>query len=319
MHYDPYEDLVLEDKQAKLRELTPAPSHFMWFASHFDQIFRVYTPHTHFTSLPPQEKLQSLVDGDMENIKEQKERHLKEHRSKELTLELKAVSCAPRVFEIRNFLSQVEVDYLLDVGSNSTLVESSVSPGGGSSETTATPKKKRRDSNARSSSNTWIPRSASSILDVIHRRAADVLKIDESFLRHHSTHDDLRYSTSHSISEMVQLVRYKETEQYKPHHDFTYSKIDSRYQPVRFATLILYLTSAKEGEEGGRTTFPRAMNAEFHDGIGIWPEAGKAVLFYNVLPDGNVDDWSVHGGEEVLNGQGEKWIANLWVWDPVMD
>jgi prolyl 4-hydroxylase len=61
------------------------------------------------------------------------------------------------------------------------------------------------------------------------------------------------------------------------------------------------------------------MNAEFHDGIGIWPEAGKAVLFYNVLPDGNVDDWSVHGGEEVLNGQGEKWIANLWVWDPVMD
>jgi hypothetical protein len=40
---------------------------------------------------------------------------------------------------------------------------------------------------------------------------------------------------------------------------------------------------------------------------------GSAVLFYNQLPDGNVDKASKHGACPVLVGQ--KWAANLWVWN----
>jgi len=44
--------------------------------------------------------------------------------------------------------------------------------------------------------------------------------------------------------------------------------------------------------EGGDLIFPRAVSVENHDGIRIQPKAGKAVLFYNLLPDGNLDDLS---------------------------
>ena len=42
-----------------------------------------------------------------------------------------------------------------------------------------------------------------------------------------------------------------------------------------------------------------------------------AVLFYNVLPDGNVDDFSQHGSQPIK--EGEKFLANLWVWEPVIN
>lgn len=41
---------------------------------------------------------------------------------------------------------------------------------------------------------------------------------------------------------------------------------------------------------------------------------GSAVLFYNLLEDGNGDDLSLHAALPVR--QGEKWLANFWVWDP---
>ena len=39
---------------------------------------------------------------------------------------------------------------------------------------------------------------------------------------------------------------------------------------------------------------------------------GTAALFYNLLVDGNGDDKSLHAALPVH--QGEKWLANLWVW-----
>ena len=44
------------------------------------------------------------------------------------------------------------------------------------------------------------------------------------------------------------------------------------------------------------------------------PEIGKAVLFYDQLPDGNMDDFSQHAAEPVRKG--EKWLINLWTWNP---
>ncbi len=48
----------------------------------------------------------------------------------------------------------------------------------------------------------------------------------------------------------------------------------------------------------------------------MFPSTGKgsAVVFYNLLADGNGDDLTFHAALPVLHG--EKWLANFWVWDP---
>ena len=73
-------------------------------------------------------------------------------------------------------------------------------------------------------------------------------------------------------------------------------------QPSRFATILLYLN---EVEEGGETSFPRFLNGEKGQILDVKPEVGKAVLFYNVLPDGNYDERSQHQAKPVKKG--EKW------------
>ncbi|CAM9507867.1 unnamed protein product, partial [Discosporangium mesarthrocarpum] len=45
----------------------------------------------------------------------------------------------------------------------------------------------------------------------------------------------------------------------------------------------------------------------------VAPRKGEAVLFYSQHPDGRVDTTSQHGACPVI--QGQKWAANLWVWN----
>ena len=56
------------------------------------------------------------------------------------------------------------------------------------------------------------------------------------------------------------------------------------------------------------TAFPLA---DTPDQLVTEPRKGSALLFYNVLPDGNADVNSLHMGLPVQAG--EKWVANLWV------
>jgi len=81
-----------------------------------------------------------------------------------------------------------------------------------------------------------------------------------------------------------------------------------RGQPSRFATLLLYLN---DDMEGGETTFPLWRNANTPGALTVKPEKGKAVLFYNLLPDGNFDELSMHAALPVTKGT--KYLANLWV------
>jgi hypothetical protein len=48
--------------------------------------------------------------------------------------------------------------------------------------------------------------------------------------------------------------------------------------------------------------------------VQLHPGKGSAVLFYDLLQDGNVDDLSLHVALPIT--QGEKWLANVWIWDP---
>lgn len=90
------------------------------------------------------------------------------------------------------------------------------------------------------------------------------------------------------------------------HHDFGYSERVSRS-----INLCIYLN---EGMRGGETSFPRWRNGHTAKAMNMKPEKGKAMIFYMVNPDGNLDDLTQHAALPVL--EGEKWFANLWIWDP---
>ena len=71
---------------------------------------------------------------------------------------------------------------------------------------------------------------------------------------------------------------------------------------------------SEEEDAGGETGFPLAFGGE---GFFLRPPRGDAVLFYDMLEDGNVDELSLHAALPVLSG--EKWICNFWIWDPKVD
>eukprot|EP00985_Skeletonema_marinoi_P027380 scaffold22381_cov139-Skeletonema_marinoi.AAC.8 len=325
-------------------------SNHMWPAEYIGQVHTFDTNHLYFTDLP--QELESLTKQDYEpDMESQRLSAMEQFQStslkggadsdnnKSMSLNVKVVSCAPRVVEVKKFLSPVEVQHLINLASGETgnvpmeLSRVSASPNGG--------KRMRGDAMAevRSSKGGWIHREQDVVVDTIFRRVADLLNIDERLMRDHYTPEDLAGDvelppTHDRVVEAMQLLRYDPGDGYTAHHDFTFPSVGSRYQPRRFASVLLYLTG--EGDvvengvrskssginddkalEGGETTFPRAITTENHDGIKIKPQSGKAVMFYNVLPDGNMDDLSQHAGEKVEKGV--KYLANIFVWDPIIN
>jgi prolyl 4-hydroxylase len=199
-------------------------------------------------------------------------------------LELEVVSQTPRVFIIEGFLSDFEADEIiriarpLEAGS-----QVGNSDAGGA-----------RKSDTRTSKNAWIPRQTSKITEAISRRAADVLQIDEALLGPKNAED-------------LQVVHYHIGQKYDSHHDWGVSG----YKESRFITILFYLTDMENPRAGGETAFPKGANGT---GFKVHPGRGGAVLFYNLLEDGNGDDLALHAALPVNTG--EKWLANYWVWDP---
>ncbi|KAG7337716.1 2-oxyglutarate/Fe(II) oxygenase [Nitzschia inconspicua] len=215
---------------------------------------------------------------------------------------LKVASVTPRVFIIDNFLTPQECHEIIRLGVDKGLKPSTLHASATARET--------NDTATRSSSNTWLARDTSYLTEDIYQRAAKLTNIDpDLFQKFHETS-----AQHHSIAESLQIVRYRKGEEYTPHHDFVSPSINNRFQGTRFATLLIYLNTV---DEGGETRFPRAVNNYNAAGLEISPNAGTAVLFYNMLEDGNVDDLSQHGSNKIL-GNTNKWVANLWIWDPVI-
>lgn len=109
-------------------------------------------------------------------------------------------------------------------------------------------------------------------------------------------------------SELLQLTRYREGQEYRPHYDnFNLQGYPPVYSVDRCATALLYLN---DGFEGGATSFPKL-------GITVWPRQGD-ILYFEY--DEETYELAMHAGEPVIKG--EKRIASLWirtdVW-PVQD
>jgi len=285
------------------------PTHKMFRADYFNQVHTVHTNETQYQLWPSDNMIDTRVDYEHKSVEIVEESQIRPHdiyrKSGELQLELKVLSVAPRVFEIKNFLSDVEVDHILELGKKITLAESTVGQ---------TKSKGRQKSSSRTSQNAWVDREESPIIDAIYRRSADLLGIDEAKFRwRHEEEDSVSrtISSRSKICESLQLVHYDVSQEYTAHHDFGYAKSYLPYQNARFATILFYLN---DDISGGETTFPRWINGHTSDKLAVKPERGMAVLFYSSMPDGNNDDLSQHAAEPVT--EGEKWLTNLWVHDP---
>eukprot|EP00598_Pedospumella_elongata_P003827 CAMPEP_0184979112 /NCGR_PEP_ID=MMETSP1098-20130426/9466_1 /TAXON_ID=89044 /ORGANISM="Spumella elongata, Strain CCAP 955/1" /LENGTH=511 /DNA_ID=CAMNT_0027502379 /DNA_START=62 /DNA_END=1597 /DNA_ORIENTATION=- len=199
-----------------------------------------------------------------------------------VNLELQVVSTAPKAFIIENFLSDFEVDEIISIAQPQIKVSTVGNKDGGGA---------RQDS-TRTSHNAWVGRRASVIVESLFVRAEHLLRIER--LDQKNTED-------------MQVVHYEHGQKYDSHHDWGVSG----YPESRFITLLLYLSDMVDPVAGGETAFPKGADGA---GFKVHPGKGSAVLFYNLLEDGNGDDLALHAALPIVRG--EKWLANFWVWDP---
>lgn len=198
--------------------------------------------------------------------------------------EIKTQSLQPRVFTIDKLLSREECQHIINLA-RPKLEPSLVSTKG------------IRDDRLRISSNTFLKRSDSAVLDNIYDRLGAVLGLNRDAMRHDEA------------AEYLQVVHYKPGGYYNLHHDYLEPLMYKDSANIcrgnnRLLTLLLQLEAP---EDGGLTHFEKP-NLNFPT------VPGNGILFYSMLPDGNLDVDSLHCGTEVLRGS--KWIANLWIWDP---
>lgn len=159
--------------------LRDPPKHYMWRADYFNQQHWVESYETHFTIQPPKELLTPILEDGIERRldMETQPRLLQEYRNPKqstLNMTLTVLSVVPRVFEIPNFLSKIEVQHLLDLAGRENLKRSSV---GATNDNQFDVNDSDGISSTRTSENSWLPREKSLIVDAIYRRAADLVCI----------------------------------------------------------------------------------------------------------------------------------------------
>eukprot|EP01006_Ploeotia_vitrea_P059954 TRINITY_DN75048_c0_g1_i1.p1 TRINITY_DN75048_c0_g1~~TRINITY_DN75048_c0_g1_i1.p1 ORF type:complete len:308 (-),score=39.11 TRINITY_DN75048_c0_g1_i1:89-1012(-) len=139
------------------------------------------------------------------------------------------------------------------------------------------------------------------IVRLIEERAAALLEVDPTTV------------------EPIQCVGYTNGQQYKLHHDAGTLKTGGKVSvvpPRRVFTAFVYLTSMKKGM--GCTEFPKLAlpsgkgKKKQEQCVCVQPEAGKAVLWCNVLEGGEADPRLVHAALPVPKGH-QKYGINVWV------
>ena len=86
------------------------PQHHMWRADYFGQTHHVLTEETQFFALPPPEELQPLNVHNMKRNRTDPLPYSEYRESGLMNVTIKAISCAPRIFQIDGFLSEAEIN-----------------------------------------------------------------------------------------------------------------------------------------------------------------------------------------------------------------
>lgn len=103
-------------------------------------------------------------------------------------------------------------------------------------------------------------------------------------------------------NEEPQIQMYSPGDQFKDHFDAFYKIADKSFfdEGQRSWTFMIYLSDV---EEGGETEFKNLK-------IKINPKKGRAVAWYNLTPEMEIDKNTLHAGRPVIKGQ--KWIITKW-------
>lgn len=227
-------------------------------------------------------------------------RHVPKSGSEGGSITFKTISLRPLVFEIENFLKPEECDHIIDLAKphmGASIVNRMDGDEGKSAATW------------RTSTTHFLSRGETPLTKQIERRIFDATRIP-------ITH-----------GEGTQVLRYEKTQHYYTHHDFfepnRYRNSRSTLKMIengaknRLATVFWYMSDV---EEGGQTNFPRSgglpaptNNKECTQGLLVEARRGKVIVFFNMLPSGELDHLSLHAGCSVKKGV--KWAANKWLWN----
>jgi prolyl 4-hydroxylase len=198
---------------------------------------------------------------------------------------LSRMNNSPHIYLIDNFLSETELLHCESLISKSKFMPSFVDD--------PDSKLTMVDKHHRTSTFVAVAKQADSKISSIERKAAEILGL---------TVDRL---------EPLQLVRYTSGQFFGVHHDLGNLHPDGTvtlptkaiFCKRRIATLFCYLNHV---EDGGSTYFPECNH------LRIAPKRGRAVLFCNILKNGDADCRTVHAGEPVLGEGSVKYGLNIW-------
>ena len=253
------------------------------------------------------------------------------HTSTGLPIVMETLSQSPRVYSLKNFISEAEAEQLIEnaltiTEENYRLKRSSTGAQG------------YHVDNYRTSEGAFDTWSEAAV--ALKKRSFELLGMpyDETF------------------SDGLQVLRYNLTTAYIPHLDWieptpgTGHDWDSAGEGTnRYATILFYLSDVSDG---GETVFTQAkhnndkqfatkadatketidyldsknlthhfpenswqrnMIVECRSRLSIKAYKANAIMFYSQHANGAPDRLSLHGGCPVL--EGTKWAANLWVWN----
>lgn len=257
--------------------------------------------------------------------------HLKLLPDPSKPITLKVLSTSPKVFDILHVFTEDEaaavVKKALEETSPTHKIGRSTTGGGGTSSVF----------NKRTSESGFDTHGTVAL--ALKKRIFEVLGYDEYWTGHDDGLQVLRYNQTKAYTPHMDYIPLTTPSDY----NFDSERVGGN----RYATVLLYMTDMVEGA-GGETVFPKIWPEGSHKSLehaleelresgdaeragierGSWeeemvatcrskfsvrPSAGRAVLFYSQLPNGQEDPASLHGGCPVL--EGEKWAANLWVWN----
>ncbi|XP_067231440.1 prolyl 4-hydroxylase subunit alpha-1 [Chanodichthys erythropterus] len=180
----------------------------------------------------------------------------------------------PTILRYHDFLSEGEIDTIKTLARPKLSRAKVIDPVTGQKVSAA----------SRVSKSAWLSEDEDPVITQINQRIADVTGLELE------------------TAEELQIANYGIGGQYEPHYDSKLTN-DSDFQlrGGRISTVLIYMSDV---DIGGATVFPVI-------GAALQPKRGTAVLWFNLLRNGDEDARTLHAACPVFVGN--KWVANKWI------
>ena len=177
--------------------------------------------------------------------------------------------------------------------------------------------KNRRQDPTRTCTNTWLSMNRTKVVETLYYRIGDVLGISQFKMSvEASVMDDS--GTVEGVASHMEVIHFGTGEHYSRHYDNAVN--DEIY--LHFITFQVILRTSDDFS-GGQTNFPHAggigrdrNRRNLNIGFDVESEKYSAIFWYNLLPDGNLDETSMYSNTKVSTG--EQWMFHVSIWDPTL-